>query len=109
MIKPKTEHDDPMKEPDDLALRNEIAEKVIALLFHLRPSAHSEEAGHAWALDAACLTVARAILAANGHLENDPEDLLKNVFDNIRTRVEARRSQYFAQKLSMSQQKTGLM
>jgi hypothetical protein len=99
---------DPIEEPADLALRNEIAEKVIALLFHLRPQ-ENEIQGHAWALDAACLVVARAILAANGHLENSPEDLLKDAFDNIRARVEARRSQYFQQKLSASQEKTGVM
>jgi ribosomal protein S7 len=100
--------DIPIEEPADLALRNEIAEKVIALLFHLRPQQH-EMAGHAWALDAACLVVARAVLAANGHLENDPKDLLNDAFENIKARVEARRSQYFAQKISMSQAKTGVM
>ena len=95
-------------EPADLALRNEIAEKVIALLFHLRPQ-EDEMMGHAWACDAACLVVARAILAANGHLENDPEELLTNAFANIRGRVEARRSQYFQEKLSATQKKTGVM
>jgi len=105
------EHDDDdiTQEPADLGLRNDIAEKVIALLFHLRPQSHGEMAAHAWALDATCLAVARAVLAANGHLENDPKDLIKNVVDNITQRVEARRSQYFAQKLSKTQKKVGLM
>jgi hypothetical protein len=99
---------EPIEEPTDLALRNDIAEKVIALLFHLRPQ-ENEMQGHAWALDAACLVVARAILAANGHLENDPKDLITQALENINARVEARRSQYFQQKISQSQKKVGVM
>lgn len=94
-------------DPPDLAVRNDVAEKVIALLFSLRPGQGQdgdEMAGHAWSLDAACLALSRAILAANGHLENDPADLIKTALANVTDRVERRRSQYFQQKLEKNQQ-----
>jgi hypothetical protein len=83
--------------PIGLEDRNQLADRVLAMLFSLRPD--DQEPGQAWCMDQACNAVARAILAASG-MEKHPEELIETAIAEIRDKINHYRRAWKQQQLA---------